>query len=65
MPTIAADEQIVAPPDTAQAVIAAARELATRYQHTPDWRVRLTPEAQRLVEAVIEHDRATAAAVTS
>ena len=60
MPTIAAGEQIVAPPDTAQAVITAARQLATRYQHTPGWVERLTPEARRLVQAVIEHDRATA-----
>jgi hypothetical protein len=61
MTTITPDEQIVAPPDTAQAVIAAARDLARRYQLTPRWAERLTPQAVALVEAVHAHDRAAAA----
>ena len=36
----------------------AARDLARRYQLTPQWQDRLTPEARRLVEAVLVHDRA-------
>lgn len=44
---------------TAEAVIAAARDLARRYRHTPDWDERLTPEARRLVEAVNALDRTT------
>ena len=42
---------------TEAAVIAAARSLAARYQHTPDWQERLTREAVALVEAVLAHDR--------
>lgn len=55
---VARDEQIVAPPDTTQAVLDAARDLARRYQITPRWQERLTPQAVRLVEAVNAHDRA-------
>ncbi len=50
--------------DPTRAVVEAARDLAARYQITPRWQERLTPEARRLVEAVIEHERA-AAGVTS
>lgn len=39
------------------AVLDAARVLAGRYQITPRWRERLTPEAVALVNAVLEHDR--------
>ena len=41
-------------------VLSRARDLAARYRHTPDWQERLTPEARRLVEAVLELDRASA-----
>lgn len=43
--------------DTAWAVLAAARDLAYRYRITPRWQERLTPEARRLVEAVLELER--------
>jgi hypothetical protein len=45
---------------TAEAVITAAADLAARYQITPRWQERLTPEARRLVEAVLAHKQATA-----
>lgn len=38
-------------------VLAAARDLANRMQITPRWQERLTPEARRLVEAVLELER--------
>ena len=51
-PTPAAGEH-----PTTTAVLAAARDLARRYQITPRWAERLTPEAVALIEAVLEHDR--------
>ena len=61
MPTISdphAVEPAPLPYDTAAAVVAAARDLARRYQLTPYWQLRLTPQAIRLVEAVLRHDAA-------
>ena len=43
---------------TEEAVVAAAEQLAARYTLTPRWQERLTPEARRLVEAVLEHKQA-------
>lgn len=55
---LAPDPAFDEPADTTQAVVDAARALARRMKHTPNWEERLLPQARALVEAVDAHDQA-------